>query len=68
MPLSVAKIMQRRLSTNQRVWSTRGVMLTGEKRSARRKTCPSATFITTKPTRTGAGLHPGLRTDGATKS
>jgi hypothetical protein len=35
--------------------------LTGENRSTRRKTCPSATLSTTNPTWTDPGSNPGLR-------
>ena len=35
--------------------------LTGENRSTRGKTCPSATLSTTNPTWTRPGLNPGLR-------
>jgi hypothetical protein len=35
--------------------------LTGENRSTRGKTCPSATLSTTNPIRTELGLNPGLR-------
>jgi hypothetical protein len=35
--------------------------LTGENRSTREKTCPSATVSTTNPTRTDPGSNPGLR-------
>ena len=35
--------------------------LTGEDRSTGSKTCPSATFSTTDPTRTGLGSNPGFR-------
>ena len=35
--------------------------LTGENRSSRGKTCPSATWSTTNPTWTDAGSNPGLR-------
>jgi hypothetical protein len=35
--------------------------LTGENRSTRGKTCPSATLSTTNPTRTDPGSNPGLR-------
>jgi hypothetical protein len=35
--------------------------LTGESRSTREKTCPSATLSTTNPTWTGPGSNPGLR-------
>jgi hypothetical protein len=35
--------------------------LTGENRSARGETCPSATFSTTNPTGTNPGSNPGLR-------
>jgi hypothetical protein len=35
--------------------------LTGENRSTRGETCPSATLSTTNPTRTDAGPNPGLR-------
>jgi hypothetical protein len=34
--------------------------LTGENRSTRGKTCPSATFSTINPTWTDPGLNPGL--------
>jgi hypothetical protein len=34
--------------------------LTGENRSTRRKTCPSATLSTTNPTWTDPGSNPGL--------
>lgn len=37
--------------------------MTGEKRSARRNTRTSDTFIITKPTWMGVGLRPGLRTE-----
>jgi hypothetical protein len=35
--------------------------LTGENRSTRRKSCPSATLSTTNPTWTDPGSNPGLR-------
>jgi hypothetical protein len=35
--------------------------LTGETRSTREETCPSATLSTTNLTRTDPGLNPGLR-------
>jgi hypothetical protein len=35
--------------------------LTGENRSTRGKTCPSATLSTTNPTWTDRGSNPGLR-------
>jgi hypothetical protein len=35
--------------------------LTGENRSTRGKTCPSATLSTKNPTRTGPGSNPGFR-------
>jgi hypothetical protein len=35
--------------------------LTGENRSIRGKTCPSATLSTTNPTWTDPGSNPGLR-------
>jgi hypothetical protein len=35
--------------------------LTGEKRSTRRKTCPSATLSTTNPTWTDPESNPGFR-------
>jgi hypothetical protein len=37
--------------------------LTGENRSTRGKTCPSATLSTTNPTWTKPGTNPGLRGD-----
>jgi hypothetical protein len=42
-------------------WSTGGMKLTGENRSTRWKTCPSATLSTTNPTWTDPGSKPGLR-------
>jgi hypothetical protein len=38
--------------------------LTGENRSTRGKTCPSATLSTTNPPRTDPGSNPGLRGGG----
>jgi hypothetical protein len=38
-------------------WSTGGLKLTGENRSTRRKTCPSATLSTTNPTGTDPGSN-----------
>jgi hypothetical protein len=38
--------------------------LTGENRSTRRKTCPSATLSTTNPTWADPGSKPGLRGEG----
>jgi hypothetical protein len=35
--------------------------MTGENRSTRGKTCPSATLSTTNPTSTDLGSNPGLR-------
>jgi hypothetical protein len=43
------------------VWSPGGMILTGETRKTRRKTCPSATLSTTNPTWTEPGENPGLR-------
>jgi hypothetical protein len=43
------------------VSSTGGMKLTGENRSTRRKTCPSAMLSTTNPTWTEPGSIPGLR-------
>ena len=37
--------------------------LTGENRSSRRETCPSATLSTTNPTCTDPGSNPGLRVE-----
>ena len=37
------------------------MILTGENRSTREKTCPSATLSTTNPTRTNRGSNLGLR-------
>jgi hypothetical protein len=37
------------------------MILTGENRRTRRKTCPSATLSTTNPTRIDQGTNPGLR-------
>jgi hypothetical protein len=38
-----------------------GMILTGENRRTRRKTCPSATLPTTNPTWIDQGANPGLR-------
>jgi hypothetical protein len=38
-----------------------GMILTGENRRTRRKTCPSATLSTTNPTWIDPGANPGLR-------
>jgi hypothetical protein len=38
-----------------------GMILTGENRRTRRKTCPSATLSTTNPTWIDPGVNPGLR-------
>jgi hypothetical protein len=38
-----------------------GMILTGENRRTRRKTCPSATLSTTNPTWIDPGSNPGLR-------
>jgi hypothetical protein len=43
-----------------RLWRTDGMVLTGETRSTRRKTCPSVTLPTTNLTRTDLGSNPGL--------
>jgi hypothetical protein len=44
------------------VWeSDGGMILTGENRRTRRKTCPSATLSTTNPTCIDPGANPGLR-------
>jgi hypothetical protein len=40
-----------------------GMILTGENRRTRRKTCPSATLPTTNPTWIFPGANPGLRGD-----
>jgi hypothetical protein len=40
-----------------------GIILTGENRRTRRKTCPSATLSTTNPTWTDQGANPGLLGD-----
>jgi hypothetical protein len=37
-----------------------GMILTGENRRTRRKTCPSATLSTTKPTWIDPGTNPSL--------
>jgi hypothetical protein len=42
-------------------WNTVGIKLTGENRSTRGKTCPSATSSTTTFTWTDTGSKPGLR-------
>jgi hypothetical protein len=38
-----------------------GMILTGENRSTRRETCPSATMSSTNPTYTEPGANSGLR-------
>jgi hypothetical protein len=38
-----------------------GMILTGENRRTRRKTCPSATLSATNPTWIDPGVNPGLR-------
>jgi hypothetical protein len=43
------------------MWSAVGLILTGESRSARRRTCPSDTLSTTNPTRYGVGLKRSMR-------
>jgi hypothetical protein len=43
------------------VESDGGMILTGENRRTRRKTCPSAILSTTKPTWIDPGANPGLR-------
>jgi hypothetical protein len=44
------------------VWGSGGMMiLTGENRRTRRKTCPSATLSTTNPTWFDPAANPGLR-------
>jgi hypothetical protein len=43
------------------IWSSGGMILTGENRRTRKKTCPSATLSTTNPTRTNLGAKPSLR-------
>jgi hypothetical protein len=45
----------------QWIWSCGGMILTGENRRTRRKTCPSATLSNTNPTRTGLRANAGLR-------
>jgi hypothetical protein len=45
------------------VLSNGGMILTGENRSTRRRTCRSATSSTTNPMRTGVGLKPDIRDD-----
>jgi hypothetical protein len=43
------------------IWSSGGMILTGENRRTRRKTCPSATLSTTNYTWTDLVGNPGLR-------
>jgi hypothetical protein len=45
------------------IWSSGGMILTGESRRIRKNTCPSATSSTTNPTRTDPGANPGLGND-----
>lgn len=52
-PLSVPQMI------HERIWSSDGMILTG-KTKGQRKTCPSATLSTTKPTWTSLGANPGL--------
>ena len=57
--LSAAKIIQRRWQMNEmKIWSTHGVIVTGEKGCDWRKSCPGAAFATTIRT---LGSNPGLR-------
>jgi hypothetical protein len=42
------------------IWSSGGMILTGENRRTRRETFPSATSSTTNPTWTTLGSNPGL--------
>jgi hypothetical protein len=39
------------------------MLLTGENRRTRRKTCPSSTLCTKNPTWTEPGANPGLRSE-----
>jgi hypothetical protein len=48
------------ISLHEWIWSSGGMILTGENRRSRRKTCPSATLSTTNPTWTVLGTNPGL--------
>jgi hypothetical protein len=43
------------------IWSSGGIILTGENRRTRRRTCPSATLCTTNSTWTVLSANPGLR-------
>jgi hypothetical protein len=49
--------------TYEWIWSSRGMILTGENRRTRRKTCPSATLSTTNSTWTALGANPGLSSE-----
>jgi hypothetical protein len=43
------------------IWSSGGIILTGENRRTPKETCPSDTLPTTNPTWTALGANPGLR-------
>jgi hypothetical protein len=43
------------------IWSNGGMILTGENRSTRRKTYPTATLLTTRPTWADLGAYSGIR-------
>jgi hypothetical protein len=50
-PLSISRMI------HEWIWSNGGIILTGENRRTRRKTCPSATLSTTNPTWTDLGTN-----------
>jgi hypothetical protein len=56
-PLSIPRMI------HEWIWSSGGMILTGEKRRTRRKTCPSAILFTTNPTWTVLGATPVLRVE-----
>jgi hypothetical protein len=59
--LSPFTILLRAMCRWRWVWSTGGMILTGEIKSTQRKTCPSATLSTTYLTWKGLGSNPSVR-------
>jgi hypothetical protein len=61
-PLSIPQLI------HQWIWSSGGMILTGENRRTRKKGCRGSTLCTTKPTLTDLGANPGLSGKKPTKS
>jgi hypothetical protein len=53
-------------SVYESMWSSGGIVLTGESRRTGRKTCPSATLFTKNPTCTSVAANPFFRCEKAT--